>query len=168
MWITTKPSLVLYGLAVATRLMCASRQIQAWLLTVNMCFLNKVRGQRAKLRGIASISNPQTTEEVNKPVSLHHAWQPWRKVVSKRRWNGRELSVWGTGHVSGRWVDSLARLADLALGALPACPPQRGRSHVQAHPMVVLTAAGAEELVRQLPRAIAQRTISIVCNYGEE
>jgi len=50
---------------------------------------------------------------------------------------------------AGEWEgDSLARLADFALGALPTCPPQRGHGHVQAHPMVMLTAAGAEELVQ--------------------
>lgn len=40
--------------------------------------------------------------------------------------------------------DSLACLADLALGALPAGPPQRSHSHVQAGPVVVLPTAGTE------------------------
>lgn len=44
------------------------------------------------------------------------------------------------------WV--FACLADFALGALPTCPPQRGHSHVQAHPMVMQTTTGAEELVQ--------------------
>lgn len=49
----------------------------------------------------------------------------------------------------GEWEGySLARLADFALGALPACLPQRGHGHVQAHPMVMLTTTGAEELVQ--------------------
>ena len=52
-------------------------------------------------------------------------------------------------HYLSRWVgDSLARQADFALGALPTCPPQRGHGHVQAHPMVMLTTTGAEELVQ--------------------
>lgn len=65
----------------------------------------------------------------------------------------------------GQWkADSLARLADLALGALPAGPPQRSHSHVQAGPVVVLPTAGTEELVRELPGAVTQCTDRVVWN----
>ena len=60
---------------------------------------------------------------------------------------------------------SLAGLADLALGALPASSPQRGDGHVQAHAVVVLAAAGAEELVGKIPGAVAQRTDRLFRNW---
>lgn len=72
-------------------------------------------------------------------------------------------------HYLGEWEgDSLACQADFALGALPTCPPQRGHRHVQAHPMVMLTTAGAEELVQQVPWAITQRAMYIIYNYGQK
>lgn len=71
-------------------------------------------------------------------------------------------------YLGGWGGDSLARLADFALRALPTCPPQRGHGHVQAHPMVMLTTTGAEELVQQVPWAITQRAIYIIYNCEQE
>ena len=78
-----------------------------------------------------------------------------------------EARVGAKGHQ--KWAspfgnDSLARLADFAFGALPACPPQRGHGHIQAHPVVVQAAAGAEELVLEVPGAVAQHAVHLVCN----
>lgn len=68
----------------------------------------------------------------------------------------------------GGWEgDSLAGLADFTLGALPTCPPQRGHGHVQAYPVVVLTTAGAEELVQQVPWAVTQRATHVVYNWAK-
>lgn len=73
----------------------------------------------------------------------------WKSVYSRLQTEGMVSFVTHVTHQHFSvlsWI--LACLADFALRALPTCPPQRGHGHVQAHPMVMLTTTGAEQLVQ--------------------
>lgn len=69
------------------------------------------------------------------------------------------------GATGGRGKNSLARLADFALWALPARPLQRSDGNVQTHAMVVQTAAGAEELVLELAGAVTQHAVGLLLSW---
>lgn len=128
--------------------------------------LNKVRGYKTELEGATS-SQLLTKHRGKQTSSEHHCrWLQKRLLTGKVKEKLERTKTFHDG-IQVWWGNYLlARQADFALRALPTCPPQRGHSHVQAHPMVMQTTTGAEELVQQVPRAIAQHAIYLIYNYG--